>query len=70
MKPKGAELVVEDNGSGLPDTSKEDDGQDKVEAEGLGTKIAALLTRQFAGEISHEPMRSNANRPARASSFG
>ena len=63
MKPKGAELVVEDDGSGLPDTSKEDDGQDKVEAEGLGTKIAALLTRQFAGEISHEPARAHANRP-------
>jgi two-component sensor histidine kinase len=64
MKPKGAELVVEDDGAGLPDTSKEEEGQEKVpEAEGLGTKIAALLTRQFAGEISYEPMRLNANRP-------
>ena len=40
------------------------EGQEKaLEGEGLGAKIAALLTRQFAGEISYEPARASASRP-------
>ncbi|MBA2126762.1 histidine kinase [Hyphomicrobium methylovorum] len=59
-----ADLIIEDDGVGLP----EDMRQDKVEAanvhEGLGTKIAALLTRQFAGTIRYElASPENAARP-------
>jgi two-component sensor histidine kinase len=61
-----AELIVEDDGSGL------DDAADAMRvaatppdhpSEGLGTKIAALLTRQFAGSISYEPAFPGAPRP-------
>jgi two-component sensor histidine kinase len=58
---KGAELVVEDNGAGFPDALKVQ--AEAADAEGLGTKIAALLTRQFAGAISYEPINANAGRP-------
>jgi two-component sensor histidine kinase len=61
--PKGAELVVEDDGAGLPKTAKVEGQENTPESEGLGTKIAALLTRQFSGEISYEPARASASRP-------
>lgn len=61
----GAELVVEDDGIGLGDIvaiEGEGDGA-AYPSEGLGTKIAALLTRQFAGSISYEPIEPNADKP-------
>jgi two-component sensor histidine kinase/CHASE3 domain sensor protein len=67
----GAELVVEDDGMGLGnDLNFADAGADAAlqtqinhVPEGLGTKIAALLTRQFAGSISYERVRPNQDRP-------
>jgi len=68
----GAELVVEDDGSGLPETVKpvtvgiderSGNGPPDHPAEGLGTKIAALLTRQFAGNIAYEETCPGAARP-------
>jgi two-component sensor histidine kinase/CHASE3 domain sensor protein len=69
----GAELVVEDDGNGVADDLSASDGADpegstqsstnSVSAEGLGTKIAVLLTRQFAGNISYERARPGEARP-------
>lgn len=57
----GAELVIEDDGAGLPRHAQEE--QDEVETEGLGTKIANLLTRQFSGSISYDAAHPDAERP-------
>ncbi len=68
----GAELVVEDDGSGLYNALGDTSGADSEKAsqahsdhpsEGLGTKIAALLTRQFSGTISYEQPRPGSARP-------
>jgi two-component sensor histidine kinase/CHASE3 domain sensor protein len=65
----GAELVVEDDGNGLAEDFNVAAGADAAQAspnhvsEGLGTKIAALLTRQFAGSISYERARPDLARP-------
>jgi two-component sensor histidine kinase len=59
-----AELTIEDDGAGLNGHGQV--GQDGGEAsgsEGLGTKIAGLLTRQFGGSISYEAVRPGAKRP-------
>ncbi|MBS0249844.1 MAG: CHASE3 domain-containing protein [Proteobacteria bacterium] len=63
----GAELVVEDDGVGIGGggsvaSSADHEGQSQ-HAEGLGTKIAALLTRQFAGTISYQTMRPGTDKP-------
>ncbi|SFV26597.1 Two-component sensor histidine kinase, contains HisKA and HATPase domains [Hyphomicrobium facile] len=68
----GAELIVEDDGNGV-DASlyrAAGDEMDKLlhgsashASDGLGTKIAALLTRQFAGVIACEPVRPGHVRP-------
>jgi two-component sensor histidine kinase/CHASE3 domain sensor protein len=65
-----AELVVEDNGNGLGCTADRVDGDDlehrgrpDLPHEGLGSKIAALLTRQFAGTISYEAVHPGAAKP-------
>lgn len=64
-----AELVVEDDGSGLTDMADGSWGADKSvsasdhPSDGLGTKIAALLTRQFAGSISYRQAKPGAARP-------
>ncbi len=65
-------LIVEDDGNGFGGVARAEgestsdpaggDASNKI-AEGLGTKIAALLTRQFAGTISYEPMRLGDVRP-------
>jgi two-component sensor histidine kinase len=59
---KGAELVVEDDGVGLPDGLAPDEIP-AADAEGLGAKIAALLTRQFGGDIVYEPAKAGSRRP-------
>ncbi|WP_245280078.1 sensor histidine kinase [Hyphomicrobium sp. 99] len=68
----GAELIVEDDGNGIdanlyPAIGNETDKLLHANAshagEGLGTKIAALLTRQFSGAISYEPVRPGQPRP-------
>ena len=65
----GAELVVEDDGNGLTEDFNVTGGADAAQTssnqvpEGLGTKIAALLTRQFAGSISYERARPDLARP-------
>jgi two-component sensor histidine kinase/CHASE3 domain sensor protein len=65
----GAELIVEDDGNGLAeDFNGAAASGDTAQAlnqvsEGLGTKIAALLTRQFAGSISYERTRPGHARP-------
>lgn len=65
----GAELFVEDDGNGLGEDFNGAAGADAAQAspnqvsEGLGTKIAALLTRQFAGSISYERVRPGHARP-------
>ena len=61
----GAELIVEDDGIGLGEIVTVDGEGDGAAhpSEGLGTKIAALLTRQFAGTISYEPMETDADKP-------
>jgi len=65
----GAELVVEDDGSGWDGAFDPMDGaargasDPEHRSDGLGTKIAALLTRQFSGTISYERARSTAVRP-------
>ncbi len=65
----GAELIVEDDGKGLGEDFNGAAGVDAAQApsnhvsDGLGTKIAALLTRQFAGSISYERMRPGHARP-------
>jgi len=64
-----AELVIEDDGDGLPESASSGDDDAEAEsasepaAEGLGTKIANLLTRQFAGTIVYAPVRAGATRP-------
>ncbi len=72
MGENGAELIVEDDGSGIDASSFPANG---VEAEkllhahanhagdGLGAKIAALLTRQFSGIITYELVRPGHSRP-------
>jgi two-component sensor histidine kinase len=59
---KGAELIVEDDGVGLPDGLAPDEIS-AADAEGLGAKIAALLTRQFGGEIVYGPAKAESRRP-------
>ncbi|MBS0232705.1 MAG: CHASE3 domain-containing protein [Proteobacteria bacterium] len=67
--PAGAELVVEDDGSGWEGALDQMAGAEKAASdpehpsEGLGTKIAALLTRQFSGTISYEQARPGSVRP-------
>ena len=72
MGKTGAELIVEDNGSGIDPgivaaSGEEADKQLYEHAnhagEGLGAKIAALLTRQFSGSIRYEPVRPGHSRP-------
>ncbi|HVX36619.1 MAG TPA: CHASE3 domain-containing protein [Hyphomicrobium sp.] len=60
-----AELVIEDDGKGLPKHApvEQDETEDEAEIEGLGTKIANLLTRQFSGTISYDSVRSDTARP-------
>jgi two-component sensor histidine kinase len=57
------ELIIEDDGTGLPETLKAQQDDAAVEAEGLGTKIANLLTRQFSGSISYEVARPGKTKP-------
>jgi len=68
----GAELIVEDDGNGIDASLYAGIGgeADKMlhanasgASEGLGTKIAALLTRQFSGAITYEPVRPGHARP-------
>lgn len=63
----GAELVVEDDGIGVGGgavvSSTADHDGAVQHSEGLGTKIAALLTRQFSGTISYETMRPGTDKP-------
>jgi two-component sensor histidine kinase len=57
-----AELVIEDDGCGMPEGAEaapSETGSD----EGLGTKIANLLTRQFAGSIAYAPVCGDDVRP-------
>jgi two-component sensor histidine kinase/CHASE3 domain sensor protein len=58
----GAKLIIEDNGTGLPENWKDTSG-DAAEHEGLGTKIANLLTRQFGGSISYDFICPGTPRP-------
>ncbi|AGK59083.1 signal transduction histidine kinase [Hyphomicrobium denitrificans 1NES1] len=57
----GAELVIEDNGKGWLHRQPTD--LDETEIEGLGTKIANMLTRQFSGSISYDSAFEGAARP-------
>jgi two-component sensor histidine kinase/CHASE3 domain sensor protein len=57
----GAELVIEDNGKGWLHSQPTD--LDEAEMEGLGTKIANMLTRQFSGSISYDSAFEDAARP-------
>lgn len=57
----GAELVIEDNGKGWQHRQLTD--SDEGETEGLGTKIANMLTRQFSGSISYDSAFKDAARP-------
>lgn len=68
----GAELIVEDDGNGIdanlyPAAGNEVDkllhGNASHSGDGLGTKIAALLTRQFSGVIAYEAVRPGHVRP-------
>jgi two-component sensor histidine kinase/CHASE3 domain sensor protein len=58
-----AELVIEDDGCGMPEEGAEAAPSDTGSEEGLGTKIANLLTRQFAGSISYAPASRDDVRP-------
>lgn len=57
-----AKLIIEDNGTGVQE-SPADEKDTVQEEEGLGTKIANLLTRQFAGTISYDVANPGASRP-------
>ncbi|RUP09451.1 MAG: histidine kinase [Hyphomicrobium sp.] len=68
----GAELIIEDDGYGIgaslyggipSDADKMLQANASNGGEGLGTKIAALLTRQFSGAITYEPVRQGHARP-------
>lgn len=68
----GAELIIEDDGYGIDaslyagiagDADKLLHANASNGGEGLGTKIAALLTRQFSGVITYEPVRPGHARP-------
>ena len=58
-----AELIIEDDGAGLPGTIKAEQENAATESEGLGTKIANLLTRQFSGSITYDVARPGTLRP-------
>jgi two-component sensor histidine kinase len=58
-----AELIIEDDGRGLPKHTSLEQNEADTEIEGLGTKIANLLTRQFSGSISYDTARSDPARP-------
>jgi two-component sensor histidine kinase/CHASE3 domain sensor protein len=58
-----AELIIEDDGRGLPKNTSLEQNEADTEIEGLGTKIANLLTRQFSGSISYDSARSDTARP-------
>ena len=58
-----AKLIIEDDGVGLPDNWKNISVGAEAEDEGLGTKIANLLTRQFGGSISYDFARPGTSRP-------
>lgn len=51
LAPKAAVLTIEDDGRGIRAATSATDGPHK--AEGLGRKIAALLARQFDGDITY-----------------
>jgi two-component sensor histidine kinase len=57
-----AKLIIEDNGTGMPENWKDMTSDEAVE-DGLGTKIANLLTRQFGGSISYDFAHPGAPRP-------
>jgi two-component sensor histidine kinase len=56
-----AELIIEDNGTGLPQSARDED--QIISEEGLGTKIASLLTRQFSGTIIYDAVEPGTARP-------
>jgi two-component sensor histidine kinase/CHASE3 domain sensor protein len=58
-----AKLIIEDNGMGLPENWKGMNSGEAAEEEGLGTKIANLLTRQFGGTISYDVVQPGSRRP-------
>jgi two-component sensor histidine kinase len=58
-----AKLIIEDDGTGLPENWKGMGSGEAAEEEGLGTKIANLLTRQFGGTISYDLVQPGAGRP-------
>jgi two-component sensor histidine kinase/CHASE3 domain sensor protein len=57
-----AELVVEDNGCGMSEGAEVEPSETGSD-EGLGTKIANLLTRQFSGNISYAAVCRDEVRP-------
>ncbi|MET0874902.1 MAG: CHASE3 domain-containing protein [Pseudolabrys sp.] len=64
----GAHLIIEDDGRGVDDELPWVDGDNlrgdsEHPSEGLGRKIAALLTRQFAGKIHYEQVKPGTIRP-------
>lgn len=62
-----AELIVEDDGIGLGGGAdgafEEDNDSSAPHSDGLGTKIAALLTRQFSGTIAYETKCPGTEKP-------
>ena len=63
--PDAAVIVVEDDGRGLPQAanSSEHSPLEHGQSEGLGRKIALLLSRQFDGEIAYAPVHASSARP-------
>ena len=57
-----AKLIIEDNGKGIPENWK-DMTSDEAVVDGLGTKIANLLTRQFGGSITYDFAYPGSPRP-------
>jgi two-component sensor histidine kinase len=58
-----ATLIIEDNGIGFSIRLKDASDEDAGEEDGLGTKIANLLTRQFGGTISYDFVQPGTARP-------
>lgn len=59
LPESGARLRVVDNGVGMPETENTENGGE----DGLGSKIATLLTRQFNGAIVYERADPDAAHP-------